>query len=397
MPAAHCGPRVAVGRAGHSRADRRQPRARATCCRGRSTTSSRTCRPFRRRGRRTSAVIGCGELAPLSGEVAEVRSLVVDEARRGQRAGVALVTALADRARELGYVDALRVHAPAVALRPPRVLDRAARLGAREDRARLRRLQPVPPLRPVRRVAAAPRRRRAAARSSAPPQRRSRSRARASSACGSSPSRHDRPGGAAGSQFTAIDGSVSAPAGFRAAGVACGIKKTGGLDLALIVSDDAGVERRRCSRPTRRRRRRCSSRRRTSQRIGRPRARGRDQQRLRQRVHRRPTACDTREAMADAAARAAGCRSVARCSSPRPASSASTLDRQRVIDGIAAAATALARDGGAAAARAIMTTDPFPKEAAVEVTTAARHLPRRRHRQGLRHDRAADGDHARLS
>jgi amino-acid N-acetyltransferase len=50
------------------------------------------------------AVIGCGELAPLSGEVAEVRSLVVDEARRGQRTGVALVTALADRARELGYV-----------------------------------------------------------------------------------------------------------------------------------------------------------------------------------------------------------------------------------------------------------------------------------------------------
>jgi len=49
-------------------------------------------------------VIGCGELAPLSPEVAEVRSLVVDEARRGQRLGVTLVTALADRARELGYV-----------------------------------------------------------------------------------------------------------------------------------------------------------------------------------------------------------------------------------------------------------------------------------------------------
>ena len=50
------------------------------------------------------SVIGCAELAPLSGEVAEVRSLVVAEAMRGQRAGVALVNALADRARELGYV-----------------------------------------------------------------------------------------------------------------------------------------------------------------------------------------------------------------------------------------------------------------------------------------------------
>lgn len=49
-------------------------------------------------------VIGCGELAPLSGSVAEVRSLVVDERWRGQHAGVALVTALADRARDLGYV-----------------------------------------------------------------------------------------------------------------------------------------------------------------------------------------------------------------------------------------------------------------------------------------------------
>jgi amino-acid N-acetyltransferase len=50
------------------------------------------------------AVIGCAELAPLSDVVAEVRSLVVDEARRGERTGVALVTAVADRARSLGFV-----------------------------------------------------------------------------------------------------------------------------------------------------------------------------------------------------------------------------------------------------------------------------------------------------
>jgi len=52
---------------------------------------------------REGAVIGCAELAPLSAEVGEVRSLVVDEASRGQRVGLTMVTALADRARELGY------------------------------------------------------------------------------------------------------------------------------------------------------------------------------------------------------------------------------------------------------------------------------------------------------
>lgn len=49
------------------------------------------------------SVIGCAELAPLSPEVGEVRSLVVDEASRGQRVGLTIVTALADRARDLGY------------------------------------------------------------------------------------------------------------------------------------------------------------------------------------------------------------------------------------------------------------------------------------------------------
>jgi amino-acid N-acetyltransferase len=51
-----------------------------------------------------AVVIGCAELAPLSAPVAEVRSLVVDEARRGRRTGMLLVNAIADRARALGYV-----------------------------------------------------------------------------------------------------------------------------------------------------------------------------------------------------------------------------------------------------------------------------------------------------
>lgn len=48
-------------------------------------------------------VIGCAELAPLSDAVAEVRSLVVSGAHRGRRTGTSIVSALADRARDLGF------------------------------------------------------------------------------------------------------------------------------------------------------------------------------------------------------------------------------------------------------------------------------------------------------
>ena len=165
-----------------------------------------------------------------------------------------------------------------------------------------------------------------------------------------------------------IDGSVSAPAGFRAAGVACGIKKSKGLDLALIVSDTPASSAAVFT---------------TNKAVAAPvivskarlQASG---------GHSRvvvinsgcanactgPDGYHTAEAMADAAAAAAGV-------DPSQVLVASTgvigvsLDRQRVTDGVAAAAKVLARDGGPAAARAIMTTDPFPKEAAIEVTTAS--------------------------
>jgi glutamate N-acetyltransferase/amino-acid N-acetyltransferase len=168
--------------------------------------------------------------------------------------------------------------------------------------------------------------------------------------------------------FTTIEGSVSAPAGFRAAGIACGIKKSMGLDLALIVSDMPAASAAVFT---------------TNKAVAAPvlvskarlQASG---------GHSRvvvinsgcanactgPDGHQTAEAMADAAARAVGVNA----SQVLVASTGVigvSLDRQRVTDGIAAAATALARDGGAAAARAIMTTDPFPKEAAVDVTTPA--------------------------
>jgi amino-acid N-acetyltransferase len=48
-------------------------------------------------------VIGCAELAPLSPTVAEVRSLVVDQAARGNRIGPRLLTELAARAASKGF------------------------------------------------------------------------------------------------------------------------------------------------------------------------------------------------------------------------------------------------------------------------------------------------------
>ena len=168
--------------------------------------------------------------------------------------------------------------------------------------------------------------------------------------------------------FKDIEGSVSAPAGFRAAGVACGIKKSGGLDLALIVSDRPAsgaavfTTNKAQAAPV------LVSKTRLEASGGRSRVvvinsgcanacTG-------------PDGLRTAEVMADAAARAVN-------ADPSEVLVASTgvigvsLDRHRVTDGITSAASGLARNGGPAAARAIMTTDPFPKEAAVEVTAAA--------------------------
>jgi glutamate N-acetyltransferase/amino-acid N-acetyltransferase len=161
--------------------------------------------------------------------------------------------------------------------------------------------------------------------------------------------------------------SVTAPRGFRAAGVACGIKASGAPDLALIAADEpaaaAGVFT-------------------TNRAQAAPIVVSRDH--LRRSGGRIAAvvvnsgcanACtgidgvDDARAMIDLAAGAVGCQ-------PLNALVASTgvigvrLDMPTVRRGIAAAAGALSADGGAAAARAIMTTDPFPKEAAVQVNTA---------------------------
>jgi N-acetylglutamate synthase-like GNAT family acetyltransferase len=52
---------------------------------------------------RRGVIIGCAELAPLSGRVAEVRSLVVERSARGWGIGRSLAAGLQERARVDGY------------------------------------------------------------------------------------------------------------------------------------------------------------------------------------------------------------------------------------------------------------------------------------------------------
>jgi amino-acid N-acetyltransferase len=64
-------------------------------------------------GVRGPAIVGCAELAPLGGQVAEVRSLAVDRRERGAGVGAALVDELRRRARRDGYEKlCVFTHAP---------------------------------------------------------------------------------------------------------------------------------------------------------------------------------------------------------------------------------------------------------------------------------------------
>jgi len=162
-----------------------------------------------------------------------------------------------------------------------------------------------------------------------------------------------------------IGGSVSAPAGFRAAGVACGIKKSGNLDLALIVSDRPAsaaavfTTNKAQAAPV------LVSKARLAASGGRARVVAINSGCANACTG--PDGLETAAAMADTAARVSAV-------APDEVLVASTgvigvaLDRATVTAGIASAFAALSADGGAAAARAIMTTDPFPKEAAVEAS-----------------------------
>ena len=164
-----------------------------------------------------------------------------------------------------------------------------------------------------------------------------------------------------------IDGGIAAPRGFRAAGVSCGIKARG-LDLALIVSDSPAsvaavfTTNKAQAAPV------LVSRRQLAASGGRASAivvnsgcanacTG-------------PDGIEHAETMARETAAALG-------TDPSSVLVASTgvigvkLDMAKVGRGIAAASAALSPAGGADAARAIMTTDPFPKEASIEIESSA--------------------------
>jgi glutamate N-acetyltransferase/amino-acid N-acetyltransferase len=167
--------------------------------------------------------------------------------------------------------------------------------------------------------------------------------------------------------YTRIAGGVTAPAGFRAAGVSCGIKATG-LDLAIIASDTpasvAAVFTTNLAQAA-------------------PVVVAKEHL---ARNGGKGSAVVVNSGCANACTGAEGLdhargmtRHVAAALSCEPADVlvASTgvigvkLDMTKVERGIAEAARSLSRDGGALAARAIMTTDPFPKEASVEVVADA--------------------------
>ena len=165
-----------------------------------------------------------------------------------------------------------------------------------------------------------------------------------------------------------IDGGVTAPAGFRAAGLHCGIKASGKPDLSLIVSDTvasaAGVFTTNLAKAA-------------------------------------PLyLCEAHLAASGGQARAiitnSGCANA--CTGPQGEADASematlvaaavgcqvdqvlvastgvigvNLKMDSLRTGVPMAAAALSPNGGADAAKAIMTTDPFPKDYAVEVQTVA--------------------------
>ena len=165
-----------------------------------------------------------------------------------------------------------------------------------------------------------------------------------------------------------IPGGVTTPSGFRASGLHCGIKANGKPDLSLIVSDvpasAAGVFTTNLAKAA-------------------PIYLCQDHLAASQ-GHAKAiitnsgcaNACTGPQGEADAKEMAQLAAMALACD-PSQVLVASTgvigvnLKMDKIRSGVPQAVAALDANGGSAAARAIMTTDPFPKECAVEVTTPA--------------------------
>lgn len=174
--------------------------------------------------------------------------------------------------------------------------------------------------------------------------------------------------GPEGALIEPLDGGVTAPAGFRAAGVACGIKKTGAPDLALIVADVPATAAAVFT---------------TNRAQAAPVVVSREHL-----VHSGglaraiivnsgcANACTGPEGMAVARSTADFVASVAGCRADQVLVASTgvigvQLDLDKLRKGAVEAASSLSRTAGDDAAVAIMTTDRAPKSAAVVVTSAA--------------------------
>jgi glutamate N-acetyltransferase/amino-acid N-acetyltransferase len=165
-----------------------------------------------------------------------------------------------------------------------------------------------------------------------------------------------------------VSGGIAAPRGFRAAGLHCGIKASGKPDLALVLSDAPAAAAAVFTTNLAQAAPVTVSREHLAASGGRARAVITNSGCA--------NACTGPQGLVDAremtvlTARAIGC-------DPRDVLVASTgvigvnLAMAAVRDGIPRAVAAATAEGGADAAVAIMTTDPFPKSAAVEVATPA--------------------------
>jgi glutamate N-acetyltransferase / amino-acid N-acetyltransferase len=163
-----------------------------------------------------------------------------------------------------------------------------------------------------------------------------------------------------------VDGGVTAPGGFRSAAVYCGIKAAPALDLAVVAAGDiasaAGIFTTNLAQaaPV------LVSRRHLEHSGGRARAVVVNSGCA--------NACTGPDGLANAARMASALAEELECPVEQILVASTGvigvgLDMNRVVPGIRAAARALARGKGGETARAIMTTDPFPKEHAVSVQT----------------------------